>query len=432
MKVTVKLISVCCIFILLNLVFDVPSAAETGKIDRQAFKDLKISSEIMDMTVAVQKISLGGGNKLQNGPQKECYSLYLNALMSALNPELNSGGGGKVAERLLAQIRYIISPGHEPNAGCGLNGWTHCAIAEAFALVRKTPEVWDKLTGEEKSRMDWIMKALAVAGHFGYDDGNDYKTSLHCDDNSYKKWNPNHRLYLFVVLSAAAYFGPEELNKIYTSFNFDEYMKKFEEYGFTNIKTVWTCYDWKTIFEKGGTYTSPKSKKEMGSGTGVRHPFTYEKLPLADISGIYCAVAEYNYGEKVINGIEGKSWTLKNGSSPFLGQQGMMKEFNSGDAAGKRSSLGYCEENFCSYTAMLVTLKVLGLWTDSERCRKMEKLMYVGNEDFLYKTSMGFHSFAKGHGEDTPRFETQKWLAYPIVLELWNSYLKQNIKANIK
>ena len=109
-----------------------------------------------------------------------------------------------------------------------------------------------------------------------------------------------------------------------------------------------------------------------------------------------------------------------------------MKEFNSGDAAGKRSSLGYCEENFCSYTAMLVTLKVLGLWTDSERCRKMEKLMYVGNEDFLYKTSMGFHSFAKGHGEDTPRFETQKWLAYPIVLELWNSYLKQNIKANIK
>ena len=35
--------------------------------------------------------------------------------------------GRLVAEQLLAQIRNLISAGHEPNAGCGLNGWTHSA-----------------------------------------------------------------------------------------------------------------------------------------------------------------------------------------------------------------------------------------------------------------------------------------------------------------
>jgi len=418
---------------LLQAAIPARAAGETGKVDRDAFKDFQVSPEVLKAAM-VKKVPLRGENKLQNGPQKEAYAVYLNALLVSLNPELKEPDGQLVKEVLLAQIRSLLVGGQEPNAGAGLNGWTHSALAQAFVLVKKTPEVWTQLTDDEKSRMDWLMKAMAVAGHWDFDDGNDFHTSLHCDDNHYKKWNPNHRLYLFVVLSAAAYFGPDELNKIFTSFDFDEYMKKFDEYGFTNIKAVWTCYDWKTIFEKGGTYTSPKNKVEknsgagVGSGTGVRHPFTYEKIPLANIADIYCSVAEFNYCEKVIDGIEGKSWILNNGTSPFLGQAGMMREFNGNDASGRRSSLHYCNEDFCGYTPMLMTLKVLGLWPDSERCRNLEKLMYVGNEDFLYKNATGFHTYQNGAGEDAPKLESQKWLSYPFVREIWNGYLKAKLK----
>jgi len=436
MKLLIRPISIACLSLLLPLFSTVLAASGTGKVDRQAFKDLKVSEDIMKLAMA-QKLSFQGGNRLQNGPQKEAYSIYLNALLVSLNPEVKTTDGRLVAEQLLVQIRNLISAGHEPNAGGGLNGWTHSAIAQAFLLVKKTPEIWSQLSNEEKSRMDWIMKAMAIAGHWDFDDGNDYKTSLHCDNNHYKKWNPNHRLYLFAVLSAAAYFGPDELNAIYTSFDFDEYMKKFDECGFTNIKEVWTCYDWKTIFEKGGTYVDPKLKTiqagsgaGMGSGTGVRHPFTYEQISLANIADIYCSVAEFCYSKTVINGLEGKSWILNNGSSPFLGQPGMILEFDTHDASGNRSSLHYCEEDFCPYTVMLLTLKVLGLWPDSERCRNLEKRMYVGNEDFLYKNSMGFHSYQNGHGDDASKLETQKWLAYPIVVELWNNCLKQKIKPH--
>ncbi len=85
---------------------------------------------------------------------------------------------------------------------------------------------------------------------------------------------------------------------------------------------------WKT----GGPYMSLKKNKEMGTGTGVKHPFTYNKLPLSDIPGIYCAGTQFNYSKTVTNGIEGKSWILNNGVSPFLGQPGMMLEFDSHDA----------------------------------------------------------------------------------------------------
>ena len=402
-----------------------------AKVDRAGFKDFVVSPDVIKMATE-QKLTFRTGNRLQNGPQKEAYGVYMDALMTAINPEVKGPDGRLVADALLGQIRNVIAPGHEPNAGCGLNGWTHSAIAQAFLLVKKTPEVWGQLTDEEKGRMDWIMRAMAVAGHWGYDDGNDFRTSLHCDDNSYKGWNPNHRLYLFVVISAAEYFGPKELNEIYTSFDYDEYMKKFDEYGFTNIKAVWSCYDWETIFEKGGTYISPKTKKEMGKGTGVRHPFTYQKIPLADVADIYAAAAEYNYSDKVTNGIEGKSWILNNGSSPVLGQMGMMREFNSKDAEGVRSSTGYCEEDFCSYTAMFMTLKVLGLWpANSERSREVEKRIYVGNEDFLYKNATGFHSYQHGKGEDSAKAETVKWLAYPFIREIWDGYLKGELAREL-
>ena len=389
-------------------------------VDRSAFQDLKLSPSVISLAES-QKLAFGGGNKGQNGAQRQAYGIYMDALMAA------TSGDPQAVGALVDQIRDLIAPGHEPDAAAGLDGWTHHAIAQAFVLAKNTPEVWSKLSDDDQNRMDWIMKAMAVAGHFQFDDGNDYNTSLHADDNTNKAWNPNHRLYLFVVLSAAAYFGPDQLNDIYTSFSYDDYMKKFDELGFSNIKAVWSCYDWKPILENGGVYNSPKRQKPMGTGTGVRHPFTYQKIPLADMADIYCATTENTYGQTVINGVEGKSWILNNGISPFVGQKGMISEFNSHDAEGIRSDIDYCNEDFCAYPTMLLTLKVLGLWPATERTKNLEKLMYVGNEDFLYKNNTGFHSFSHGKGDSKPLDQT-KWLAFSYIQELWNNYLKNAIK----
>ena len=57
-----------------------------------------------------------------------------------------------------------------------------------------------------------------------------------------KTWNPNHRhSYLPTVLMGALYFGAEELDEIYTSFDYDAYMEQLEAYGFTNIIGAWSA-----------------------------------------------------------------------------------------------------------------------------------------------------------------------------------------------
>jgi hypothetical protein len=396
------------------------SAPAVLTVNRDGFKDFKLSQSTID-EISAQKVEMGGGNKLQNGAQKPAYGIYLDALNACLTPNAEN------ADKVVDQIRELIAPGHEPNAGAGLNGWTHHAIAQAFVLAKATPEVWSKLSDDDKNRIDWIMKAMAIAGSFQFDDGNNYNTSLNADDNTNKNWNPNHRLYLFCVISAAAYFGPDQLNNIYTSFSYDDYMKKFDELGFSNIKATWSCFNWKPILENGGDYISPKKQKAMGTGTGVKHPFTYKKIPLSDLAGIYCSVAGDLYSQPVTNGVEGKSWILNNGSSPFLGQMGMMSEFNSHDAEGIRSDLDYCDQDFCSYPTMMMTLKALGMWPANDTTKNFEKLLYVGNEDFLYKNTTGFHSFSHGKGRDTQNVQNVKWSATAWLIDLWNSYLKNNV-----
>jgi hypothetical protein len=404
-----------------------PAAAPVAlTVNRDAFKDFKLSPSTID-EVSTQKVVFGGGNKLQNGAQKPAYGLYLDALTACLTPDAKTSAGQPIADSVVEQIREIIAPGHEPNAGAGLNGWSHHAVAQAFVLAKATPEVWSKLTDDDKNRIDWIMKAMAIAGSFQFDDGNNYNTSLNADDNTNKNWNPNHRLYLFCVLSAAAYFGPDQLNNIYTTFSFDEYMKKFDGLGFSNIKATWGCFNWGPILENGGDYVSAKKQKVMGTGTGVKHPFTYRKIPLSDLAGIYCSVTADLYHDTVTNGIEGKSWILNNGTSPFLGQQGMMSEFNSKDAEGVRSDLDYCDQDFCAYPTMLMTLKAIGQWPANDTTKNLEKLVYVGNEDFLYKNTTGFHSFSHGKGRDTQNVQNVKWSATAWLIDLWSGYLKNNV-----
>jgi len=41
---------------------------------------------------------------------------------------------------------------------------------------------------------------------------------------------------------------------------------------------------------------------------------------------------------------------------------------------------------------------------------------------------MGFHSHQNGTGQDSPKIESEKWKAFPITLEIWNSYLKNKLK----
>ena len=81
--------------------------------------------------------------------------------------------------------------------------------------------------------------------------------------------------------------------------------------------------------------------------------------------------------------------------SPVEGKIGMMRELVSADAGGIRSSTSYCLHDFIlvvqSY-AVLYALGELRLSNDDP----LFSLMWVGNEDVIYKCEVGYNSYSIG------------------------------------
>lgn len=83
------------------------------------------------------------------------------------------------------------------------------------------------------------MKAFAIAGHYGYDDGNDYGTGLHRLNDFNKTSNPNYQIgYIGAMVAASVYFGDSALDTIFKSFIFDDYLDQFSVFKFTSISRL--------------------------------------------------------------------------------------------------------------------------------------------------------------------------------------------------
>ena len=124
-----------------------------------------------------------------------------------------------------------------------------------------------------------------------------------------KGWNPNYRnTYLSVVLSASMYFGAEELDKIYTSFDYDTYVKKYEELGFTNILATWTVAG-KDLMENGGECTllggiglsHMEAGQPGGTGKGVKLPFKYNGHGPGEIEYLFKNLIDFTYAFEVLS-----------------------------------------------------------------------------------------------------------------------------------
>ncbi|MBW8332308.1 MAG: hypothetical protein K0M40_09840, partial [Prolixibacteraceae bacterium] len=319
-------------------------------------------------------------------------------------------------------------------------------FAHAFLLANKTPAIWARLSDAQKNKLDWLMKAMAVAGHFCFDDGNDFRTGLGSEGNFYKLSNPNYSEgYVGCVIAASLYFGADKLNTIFREFSFVEYINQFgpSNLNFPNILSRWSSYDWAPVLENGGSH--PRG----GKGEGVRNTFTYQGIGLDDPFGIFKKLADVMYGAGyfygnnpwtqsplvidglIVNGVV-YSETLNNGTSPYLGQAGMCYEFHSSDGAGAntkpRSHINYVSDGWGNSVCTRASLEVLGYWKgQADSLAKVESHMFVGSEDFLYKAQKGFRGYSSGKPKGDV-FEadliSNRGHAYPK--EIWQSLLKKN------
>lgn len=112
---------------------------------------------------------------------RETFALQVVAVGAHLSPEVVVHGKS-LASHLANKLRhFLVTPvadadgsTREPEAQGGIGGWTHNTVAQAILLARRTPEVWSKLSADERHRADVLMQALAVAAHFCLDDDNNH------------------------------------------------------------------------------------------------------------------------------------------------------------------------------------------------------------------------------------------------------------------
>jgi hypothetical protein len=270
------------------------------------------------------------------------------------------------------------------------------------------------------------MKSLAISVNWGYNDQNDYRCGLNMAGNFKKSWNPNYRCsYIPGIINAVLYFGSADaVNAIFTGFDYDAYVAELQAAGFTNITTTWANAG-RERMEQGG---SVKAKDgNTGKGKGVKMPFVYNKMPLSDIDGIMANLVKYTYQSRVksTGGIKdegGYAYILDGTKSPFEGRPGMLYEFASSDANGIRSDADYCAASFDILVPAVTLLKMFGGWDGSTPLQQqMDNLMYVGNEDLIYKLEHGYHSWSKGVGMDHYEYSIKH--GYPIAKDVWRKVL---------
>ncbi len=338
------------------------------------------------------------------GNCKRSKAFYYLTLVAHYDPTAVASDGASVKDRVLGHIRNVISGGKEPDCAGNLMGWSHNMVAQGLLLAKNTPVVWDNLSVSEKEKCDWLMKGLAIAGNWAFNDHNDYKTGLNHLGNFAKTNNPNYLGYLQVIIAASLYFGDTTLNDIFAGFDYDAYIAKFSSLGFTNIVSCWTTnrdksgksVDNKLLMERGGKDTYG------GSGSGVKVPFVWYGIGSSDRFGIFKKLVSLTYDKVVFdridfkekNGSDASCYIITKGtSSPYLGMYGMMDEFDTTDSKGVRSDISYAYESWMNNLPTRVNLWLLGYWRDDP---EVTIPMRVGSEDLIYKLINGWHSYSMG------------------------------------
>ena len=405
---------------------------QSGKLALNYSASPHFTQWVLDDAVKAAPIEFSADKGNNNIASKGAKALYYLTLAAYLDETTAASDGTLAKDAALVQLRSLIGGGREPYACVGPY-WSHAVVAASLVLVKNTPAVYGALTQDEKDRMDWLMKALAISGNWGFNDQNNYKTGFDLLGNFNKEWNPNYRnTYLNVVISAAMYFGADELDKIFTSFSYDEYMKKLEDLGYTNIIHTWSAAG-KDLMENGGECTllggigasGMVAGQSGGKGAGVKVPFKYKGMGPDDLDGIFTSLLDYTYGAVAssshgVKDGEYYSYILSGKNTPYEGYNGMMFEF----CSGSRSSAGYCYDSMMILMPVYANFKLFGGWNSEADWQKtFDAWIYVGTEDLIFKLTegyMGYSTSFPGYKEEREYDKTS--VGYAMDKDMWRNF----------
>jgi hypothetical protein len=342
-----------------------------------------------------------------------CAMHYL-ALVAFYYPNATStSSGALVANQVATSINHFLSNGKEPRL-YGMYGWTQPLAAYTLVLGKNTPAVWNQLSTATKTRADWLMRTFAVVGnmmhnaaHYNTDD-----TSLDILLDREGAFLPNQRGYVGPMGAAHIYFGgAAAVNAILAAFDFDEYIAKFNEYGWTKNRTNWTLNAATRELMEGDrlTYVGDGGSA-YSTASGAARPFTLRTKAPNAVTGVLARGGEVTYTPFNLFAAEEGGWayglnvrntsytmmtasccpnqfgSLVGAASQYTGQLGMMYEFS--DATVGRSSFHYTAAANKISIAHWSTLVALGQWPDTAEGDALHEQCRIANDHHYYEAGV--------------------------------------------
>jgi hypothetical protein len=140
----------------------------------------------------------------------------------------------------------------------------------------------------------------------------------------------------------------------------------------------------------------------------VRH-FRYHGLALTQPMDVLWRLTADTYGARVSCGLNdgagiGGAAKIDAGCAglPHKGALGMLKEFDSGDGGGARSSGLYSHDGYRVNLVNHLALEAAGLWAPGARADAILARMKIGVPDLWYKLDHGYRDYSKGGPMWTP------------------------------
>jgi hypothetical protein len=342
-------------------------------------------------------------------------------------------GDARADARLLEQMRFTITGGNDISANGGYPVQHERHVTAMYALARLTPRVWKQLTPAETARIDLLMKAATVASAFTTSDSNPYvlaKTQQHAldgDANLNRDWNPNYREGMVgMMLVAPVYFGgADKVTAILDGYDHAAFVRELERHGLTGAHET---FNWKTAHPEAEAPTGEMIARAIKG-------YRYKGTSISDPMKIYWLLTTDTYGKTVSCGLhDGAGVPLPDGtrggmliagceSLPNKGKPGMLKELDSNDANGRRSSLLYAYDGFRPNLTNHLVLVAGGLWHPGKYADECLALMQIGIPDLWYKIEHGYRNYAKGRAQGSLTADS-KTHGFAYTRPLWESVLK--------
>jgi hypothetical protein len=342
-------------------------------------------------------------------------------------------GDASADSRLLAQIRDTIAGGNEPVANGGYPAQHERWVTGMFAVVRHTPRIWERLSDSERLRIDLLIRGALIASAFTTSDSNPYlvagtqQYTLDGEDNVNRDWNPNWREGMVgMMLVGSAYFGGGAgAHAVLESYQPASFLAELRAAGFTNMAET---FAWKA--ENPGS-DAPDPAAIAAAVRGYR----YYGFSLTQPMEILWKLTEDTFQKRVNCGLNGGAGVNSSqgpaglivtdcAGLPNQGALGMLKEFDTTDGGGKRSSAWYAYD---SYRVNLVNQHVMlsgGLWQPGDRANAVVARLGVGSTDLWYKLAKGYREYAKGDAMSVPGGgyvfrDDNADFAFPFARALW-------------